>query len=122
MIMSKKTDILLNIILPLLSGFLIYLIAGFADIPKLIKNYLPDALWAYSFITTVLIIWNRKINAIWIIVTFFFAVTFELAQKYKVILGTGDIYDVFTYFSVFLITLFLNNFLTNKPQSINENT
>ena len=53
---------------------------------------------------------------------FFFAVTFELAQKYKVILGTGDIYDVFTYFSVFLITLFLNNFLTNKPQSINENT
>lgn len=110
---DKRTDIVLNIIQPLLLGLLIYGSIKLIAVPPAIRNYLPDGFWAYAFMSCILIIWERKINIIWIILVFLFSICFELLQYYQIIPGTGDIGDVLTYFLFFVIALTLNSFFKN---------
>jgi len=101
---SRINDIILNTFIPILIGSAFY----FAEPNQLIRNYLPDGLWAYSLISTILIIWNRQINMFWILFSFFLFILFELLQKINIIRGTGDIYDVAIYF-VFGFTSIITN-------------
>jgi hypothetical protein len=46
-------DFLINVLFPLLMGVLIYRLR-FITIHPFIKNYIPDALWAYAFVSSIL--------------------------------------------------------------------
>jgi hypothetical protein len=119
---TKGPDIVLNIILPLFLGSLVYLAGKPAFIPALIRNYLPDSLWAYAFISSILIIWDRAINRSWIAIVFLAACCFEGLQGLHVIAGTGDIVDIFVYFLSFTIALLLNSYFKTIifTQSLNR--
>ena len=112
----RKTDILISIVIPVILGLPIYLFKDLIYIPTLVKNHLADGLWAYAFISSILIIWDREINWVWVISTFIIAVCYELLQYCHTIPGTGDIYDVVTYFLFFGIALKLNHFFKLKFQ------
>ena len=107
---GKRSDILLNTILPLLLGIGVYRADGMVALPSLVRNYLPDGLWAYAFLSTILLIWDRTINIAWTVAAFLLAIGYEGAQYDHLIPGTGDIFDVITYFLFFGIALTLNMF------------
>jgi hypothetical protein len=120
---TKKTDAIVNILSPLLFGSFLYVIPPL-NFPTFIKSYLPDGLWAYSFISCILIIWDRKINWFWILAGFCISICFEMLQYYHVLSGTGDIYDIIVYLFFFIIALKLNfsfEALLIKPQNNERN-
>lgn len=112
---GKSPDILLNVLLPLLAGTYIYHAGAPHAVPVQVRNYLPDGFWAYAFISSILIIWNRQINITWITMVFIISTCFELLQYYHKIPGTGDITDVIIYFLFFTIALILNPFFKRLP-------
>jgi predicted membrane protein len=105
---NRHSDILLNVVFPIILGYLIYLLSSVTKMPLLVKNYLPDGLWAYSFISALLIIWNREISVPWILLAFLLAACFELLQYYSWIAGTGDITDAIMCFIFFGAALLIN--------------
>ena len=113
--LSLKHDIFLNIILPVLVGSCLYFMSSNIDLTGFLRNQLPDGLWAYGLCSGLLIIWNRKINIIWISVIYIIFILFEALQHFHVISGTGDWFDIIIYFSFSTISL-----LTNKFYFINK--
>ncbi len=107
---GKPSDITLNCVLPLLLGCFIYRAGETMVVPAFIRNYLPDGLWAYAFISTMLIIWDRVIKITWIAAVCLVAIAYELLQYYHQVPGTGDIRDIAVYFLSFIIALTLNTF------------
>jgi hypothetical protein len=112
-------DLLLNVVFPILLGGLTYLTGSQINEPVLIKNHLADGLWAYSFISALLIIWGREINRTWIFIPFAVAVLFELLQGSHLVPGTGDLYDVLTYCIFFTIALLANKYFKTRFSFIN---
>lgn len=104
----KTADIGVNVALPLLIGVLIYRAASFCAVPSIIRDYLPDGLWAYAFISAMLIIWNRKPSITWIILVFATAIAYEWLQHIHVLSGTGDMGDVLDYCVFFMLALLIN--------------
>jgi hypothetical protein len=111
--LTRTSDLILNVIFPLLCGILLYAAAHSFEFPALIRNHLADGLWAYAFLSCILIIWNREINGMWIVISFVLVADFELMQYWHVIAGTGDVYDVITCWLFFAISIQLNKFF--KP-------
>jgi hypothetical protein len=114
---AKGPDIVLNIILPLILGSLIYWAGKTNFIPAPIRNYLPDSLWAYAFISSILIIWDRAIHFGWIFLVFLVACCFEGLQGIHAIAGTGDITDIIVYFLSFTIALLSNAYFKTLTHS-----
>ena len=108
---------MLNVAAPLLLGFLLYFIGHHPLVPRLVRNHLADGLWAYAFISSLLIIWNREMNTTWMIIPFFIAAGFESLQYYGKIEGTGDAYDMVTYWLFFMIPLKTNKFFKTHFQT-----
>lgn len=106
---SRKTlDWLLNVAAPLLLGFAVYRGENHYLLPTLVRNYLPDCLWAYAFISTILIIWDRQPGLFWILAVYLVSAGFEILQYRHWVAGTGDIKDILAYFIIFCIALILN--------------
>jgi len=103
-------DIFTNIFAPLLLGHLLYDLKNSVALPNLIANHVHDGLWAYAFANTVLIIWQRKIHVVWLCLAFTTSMVFEMLQHLHQIGGTGDVYDVVTYFASFLIAIAVNHY------------
>ena len=118
--LTKIIDILLNVVLPVLTGYLIYLFAENNNRYEWATNYLPDGLWAYALLSSILIIWKRKINIYWCSLVFIFAATFEILQFYHFVGGTGDIWDIATYFLFFIIVLLTNKYFLKQTIKQNE--
>ena len=119
--LTKIIDFLLNVVLPVLTGYLIYLFTENNNRYEWARNYLPDGLWAYALLSSILIIWNRKINTYWCSLVFIFAATFEILQFYHFVGGTGDIWDIATYYLFFIIVLLANKYFLNQTIKQNEN-
>ena len=116
--MNLRKDVLLNILLPLVLGVLLY---GSADhLPLLLKYYLADGLWAYAFVSSLLVIWERKINLFWISMAIATAAGFEILQYRQVVAGTGDVYDLLTYIVFITTAISLNRFFTKQFQYSNR--
>jgi hypothetical protein len=112
-------DVFINTLLPILIGVFIYR-ASFANDHYILKNYLPDALWAYALASSIFIIWNRQVNYFWLLVIFIFFVTFEILQYLHFIKGTGDVWDILTYCIATFITFIINKFVKQyfyKPKT-----
>jgi hypothetical protein len=103
-------DIIINVILPILIAVFIYRIS-FVNENALIKNYFPDALWAYALASSILIIWKREVNYFWLFIIIVFFVVFEILQYLHFIKGTGDVWDVLTYLIATFIAIIINNIL-----------
>ncbi len=108
---KNKIYIIINVILPILLGVLIYIGDKFHLLPNYISNYIPDGLWAYSFTATILIIWNREINIFWFIILGLCFVIFEILQYAQILNGTGDILDVIIYFLFGLASIIINKLI-----------
>jgi hypothetical protein len=116
---NKRSDLLLNVIVPLLLGLLLYWAGKAIFLPAPVRNYLPDSLWAYAFISSILIVWDREINFAWITPVFIISICFELLQYGHIIHGTGDFTDIIAYLLSFTIALKLNSsFRTLFPPNL----
>jgi hypothetical protein len=113
----KTLDAVLNIVVPLCLGVLVYVIRGAATIPVFFKNYVADGLWAYAFISSLLIIWGRKMNLTWMLVPFGTSAVFEWLQYRHTLPGTGDVLDVITYCLFFMTSILLNTYFKNRFQT-----
>jgi hypothetical protein len=106
----KLLDIILNIFLPIYLGILIYLLHPFRYCTA-VRNYIPDGLWAYALISSVLIIWDRKINILWITICIIMFLLFELFQYFEILDGTWDVIDIITYFVFSFLALITNKYI-----------
>ena len=109
--MNKLRELFTHVAIPLLAGIVVYYIPTRNDILIQIRNYLPDGLWAYSFTSCVLIIWDRAINMLWLSVTFCQFVLFEYLQSQHIVKGTGDASDVCVYFVFGMSALIVNQYI-----------
>jgi hypothetical protein len=112
--LRKHADIILNVISPVLGGCLIYYLGYAGYLPSLVQNYLPDGLWAYAFISAILIIWNRRVNLLWLIIVCLLAAGFEILQYLQLINGTPDIADAVVYLTCIGLGILINHFLQKK--------
>jgi hypothetical protein len=90
-----------------------------SNVPNWIKYSLPDGLWIFSYVSSMILIWNykiSKISVIWIFILPVIAVSSEFGQLFKVVPGTFDINDLAIYlFSTLLpIVLFKYIFIDLK--------
>lgn len=108
--LSGKKDIYLNVIFPVVTGCFIYLFSETRTFPAVIRNYLADGLWAYAFISCILIIWDRKVKTVWIAITFLVPAVFEFFQYKHLLPGTGDVLDLCIYYAFYFLALFINKF------------
>jgi hypothetical protein len=137
---------LINVLLPLLMGTLLYIsfrttsirmftwfeILGIKKMIFLIRSLvnpfknnlpdwvcysLPDALWVYSFTSIYLILWNNKINY-WLIFPFFFGCVVEIAQKLKIFEGTYDPIDLILCLIAFILSIYINQLTKNNEKNI----
>ena len=108
------TDILFNVLLPLIIGLLLYHTRSIFPLKGFMINQLPDGCWAYAFMSCILIIWDRRINQFWIWLAFIIAVFFEVLQSLQFIAGTGDAWDIFTYFLATMLVLICNKSFKRK--------
>jgi hypothetical protein len=106
--MRRSLDLFLNIFIPIITGSGIYYSAKNLNIEGFIKHQLPDGLWAYAMLSSILIIWNRNIQLFWIAAVFFVFILFELLQFTHIIPGTGDVWDIITYCIFSCAALYMN--------------
>ena len=67
------------------------------DIPAWVIYSLPDALWMFSMMLVIMMIWNFQLNKHslqWITLAVFAGILFEISQKYHFIPDTFDITDL----------------------------
>jgi len=105
---APKTDFSLNVLFPLALGGLVYWTEKRFSLPMLVRNHLTDGLWAYSLMSAVLLVWQRRVVTGWVLAAYVLSIGFELSQYYHLIGGTGDLYDILTYFIFFGLALATN--------------
>ena len=85
--------------------------------PKWVMNFLPDALWSYSFTSTLVVCWNCNKNYKVIFsffLSFFNGIIIEIMQFEKIFPGTADYYDIIAYLTGTILSLIiLQNVKTN---------
>ena len=116
--LTLQQDFLLNIILPILAGGCLYFMSFSISITGFWRNQLPDGLWAYAFISSLLIIWNRHINILWISILLIIFMFFEALQHLHFISGTGDWWDILIYFLFSTTALLTNKFFNSSTKQI----
>jgi hypothetical protein len=105
------------VVFPICLGYFIYYISAQTaqtSAAILVKNYLPDGLWAWSFISVILILWDRRINFTWVLATYLLSAGFELLQLLDILPGTADLVDLIVYFTFMGIALYTNSFFRKK--------
>lgn len=111
----KLLFITYNTIIPLSIGSLVYYYENTSTLLERVANYLPDALWSYSLVSLMLIVWKLKIPYSWLIAIMLLFISTELLQFLKFIPGTGDLIDILIYLlSGYLSYLILSSTFINK--------
>jgi hypothetical protein len=131
-IMGNKQLLILHVLLPIFLGIIIYALwRGLYCIdptervfpiyaehpPNWIMYNLPDGLWLYALLATLILIWKRDLSRafyLWLIFTIILSFLSELFQALHLIKGTFDWKDLLAYY--FAIALYFFNFknLTNN--------
>ena len=123
--MKKNNQILFHVLIPMIIGGFIYIIfreknllmfnwfdsLGFREIIDFLRfhisekyyipnwllyNY-PDAIWIYSFVSLMLIIWNgvkSNIKFAWLTIAPILGISAEIGQYINIIPGTYDQFDL----------------------------
>lgn len=101
-------DTLINVIAPLLGGVLLYYLKPVITMRALISGQLADGLWAYAFMSSILIIWDRRVTLLWMLMVVLTASVFEWMQYKQWVPGTADMLDFAAYILFFSIAWALN--------------
>lgn len=88
----------LRVIVPLTIGAFTYLPLFTGSRFDHILHILADSLWAFAFVSALLLIWKDKLNTKLITLISAAFIGFEYAQSYGIFPGTGDLLDVLVYF------------------------
>lgn len=96
----------LHIALPLLLGWRFYVAEWNSP---LLRNHLPDGLWAYSFTALMLLIWENNIHSVWLFIMIVFFAGFEMMQYFHVLRGTGDFVDFIVYLCFSALAILFTN-------------
>ena len=135
-IVKQHKYLIINVLLPLFLGLSIYLflrnvkiliVSKYIKIPnfnfsnhqiiRTIQKYdfviynLPDALWLYSLLSFILIIWKNKKSKqkwFWFSIASLIALCLEIGQKYHLVIGTFDILDIMSFILIILILIYKN--------------
>jgi hypothetical protein len=111
--LSLCSDIGINVLLPLFLGAASYVFP--VPLPGILRSHGADGLWAYAFMSMLLIVWERKLPRSWIPAPFLVATAYEAGQWGGFLPGTGDVWDLFVYGVGFSFSLLLNHFYLIKP-------
>lgn len=130
-----------HIFLPLVLGTLIYIFwrkstiiykalnifpnINVVKISSWIKYNLPDGLWLYALLSTVIFIWRDNYSGyfiLWILLTLTLCFLSEIFQKLHVIPGNFDWNDIIAYTTAFVFFYFFNYQYINKSIIINVKT
>ena len=106
----NKIEYLEASILLLLIGYLVYWADSQSLFPwRLLRNHMPDGLWAASFIACLCFIWHdhKFFLYFWSFIAITSMIAFELFQFHGIVNGTGDILDAIVYlvFSLFVMAI-----------------
>ena len=101
-LLKYKIAILVHVVCPLLIGLAIYYFTTSIAFTHLIKNHFADGLWAYAFISAILLIWERQVNWFWIgcvvVVAFLFGEEIEAnGHVFAQFLGGVDVNVAFGF-------------------------
>jgi hypothetical protein len=107
-------DVVITVVLPLLAGTLLYSYSHHHYLPSIIRNYIPDACWAFAFMSVICIIWQRNPPTYWVTITCISAVSYELAQYFALVSGYADVIDLVVYVLAFAYAYYLNQSLKKK--------
>jgi len=75
---------------------------------------MPDGLWAFGYVSCLLLIWKEKNNTFWIVMAYISFIVFEYLQNIKIIGGTADIYDILIYIVFASLAIVINSLTTSK--------
>lgn len=124
-ILKQKHKYFLHVFTPALVGLTIYLLfrgsyiidpkeeifpfISSPHVPYWIMYNLTDGIWFYSFLSTIILVWNEKYSIhliLWLVISILICFLLELLQLYHFIPGTFDWYDMLAYFSAAFICYF----------------
>jgi len=95
---------------------------GIKEIVPIWVNYsLPDALWVYSFTSTILLFEsNWKVLKFWLLVPFLFGPLIEIFQLFRLFPGTFDPSDLLFTSIAFITSILIFNYkiLQNEKTTI----
>ena len=90
---------------------------------RLLRNYLPDFLWAFSFFFLTIIfsfnISEKKYLFISGIYVVFIGIIFEILQYFNIAKGTFDFFDIVIYLIAILIACFIETKLRRRESEKN---
>lgn len=108
MISERVFAFLIHVCLPVTGGMVTYAFTDTRYVEGFVQNHLADGLWAYAFMSFMLLVWERKLSFFWILVTVLVTLGYEGAQYLQFVQGTGDWWDVITYLLFFSVALLIN--------------
>lgn len=134
----KKQITIIQIIIPLVIGALIYIFFGtgtyineFVGLKEItlsgftlfLRNYFADFLWCYAFCNTLFLIYNSNTKVIFCcgIASFGLGITWELLQLFGVVSGTFDIIDCICYFSATIFAVLIEIVIKRGKQNEKSN-
>ncbi len=113
---QKRYNIFIHIFAPIFLGVMIYgLFRGLylidptkkyfpildnSHLPNWIIYNLPDGLWFYAFLSTVILIWEQKLAGrflAWVLLAIIISSLLEIGQAYHLVHGTFDANDLVAY-------------------------
>ena len=81
----------------------------------MVRFYIPDLLWAFSFAISLNLFSNKKkSNIANLFIVFITGLLYELSQKYNLLPGTFDVLDILIYLIGLLISHIVINILENR--------
>jgi len=87
------------------------------DTFRLMRNHLPDGLWALSLVSLITYIWYNDTSSrnIWIFFAGSMMILFEGLQYCSIVKGTGDVLDILSYI-IFSIPIIIIRYKKNEKQ------
>jgi hypothetical protein len=87
--------------------------------PEWFLYSLPDALWNFSFMSIILLIWRNQVNkenCFWVFIMPLISIFSEVGQLLNIIPGTFDLMDLIFYVSgaTLPVLIFTNHLITQK--------
>ena len=110
----RFTDLCTHVLIPLAVGVSFYFIIFVDGVSLPGSAYIPDALWAYAFFSSLLIVWDRQVRIAWLLTAALVTGLFEGMQYLHWISGTGDLVDILVYFISGGIAMITNKFLQSR--------
>ena len=89
-----------HVCFPLALGGLIYVVHFLFPLPNVIVHHLPDLLWAYALMSSIMLLWSGRSDRrriMWVGLVILAGPAWEYLQYSGAIPGTGDMLDILAY-------------------------